>query len=425
MEDALLFLRRALILIAIAWLLGAVLVGYANLVAFRADKAWLLDFSKFYISAQALRSGDDIYRVVPVDHFGPLPEGIEPSREHLHPNLNMPVVALLFWPFSLGSVTSGMTAWTVLTIGFVLASAALLGNQLAISHGLSRFHRWMASGLVAIFMLVCFPTWAGAALGQVGPLLLLTLCGAWLAARSGQDRLSGALFGVALAMKPFTGVFLLMLPWLGRWRLLAWYAGTFAALSLLGALAAGPGSYLRYLSALQEVNWYASGWNASLMAPLSVLLGGGEAPGWLDHPELAKPTSIACAVLMYVLLVVGIRQIEEAKARLNLAIAGAIPLMLLASPLGWIYYFPLMWITAAAIIEVVRPLPSRWVWWLSASFLLVLCGLPYPFARSSDAGESFQSLLATSADTAALLVAFGFVLAVAWRVSASPRAASV
>ena len=200
-------------------------------------------------------------------------------------------------------MASGMTAWSVLTIGCVLASAALLGSQLAASHSPSPFHRWMASGLIAILMLVSFPTWAGAALGQIGLLLLLTLCGAWLAARSGHDRLSGMLFGVALSIKPFTGVFLLVLPWLGRWRLLGWYAGTFAALSLLGAIAAGPGSYLRYLSALHEVNWYAFGWNASLMAPLSVLLGGGEAPGWLDYPRLAKPISIACGVLLYAVLV--------------------------------------------------------------------------------------------------------------------------
>ena len=423
MEDTPLILRRALILIGIAGLLGAVLSGYGSLVAFRADKPWLLDFPKLYISAQSLRSGGDIYHVVPIDHFGPLPEGIEPGPDYLHPNLNMPVVALLFWPFSLGSLAAGMTAWSMLAIGFVLASAALLGNQFAASHGLSRFHRWMASGLLTILMLAYFPTWASAALGQLGQLLLLVLCGAWLAARKGHDRLAGALFGIALAMKPFTGVFLLLLPWLGRWRLSRWYAGTFAALCLLGAAAAGPASYFRYLSALQEVNWYASGWNASLMAPLSVLLGGGEAPGWLGYPQLAKPISIVCAVLLYAALVARVRRIEDPATGLDIAVAGAIPLMLLASPLGWLYYFSLMWIAAAAVVEAVRPLPSRWIRWLSSAVVLILCGLPYPFVISREAGASLQSLLVTSADTAALLLAFAFVLAAAWRVSAPPQAA--
>ena len=416
-------LRRSLILIAIAGLLGAVLSGYASLVAFRADKPWLLDFAKFYISAQALGSGGDIYRVVPIEHFGPLPDGINPTREHLHPNLNMPVVALLFWPFSHFGVTDGMAAWSLLSIGFAVASAGLLGSHLAASHGLPAFHRLMFSGVLAVLVLIYFPTWASAALGQLGQLLLLILCGAWIAARYGQDRLAGVLLGIALALKPFTGLFLLILPWLGRWRLMAWYAGSFAALALLGAVAAGPESYLRYLDALREVNWYASGWNASLTAPLSVLLGGGDAPGWADYPMLAKGASLGITAALYALLVVRLRRIEEPKARCDLAVAGAIPLMLLGSPLGWIYYFPLIWIAAAGVVEAVRPLPSRWVWWLSAAAVLALCGLPFPFAKSSEAGESLQSLLVTSADTMALLVAFAFVLAAAWRVSAQPQPA--
>lgn len=423
MEHGPLILRRTLISIGIVSLISAVLGVYANVIAIRADKPWSHDFSKFYVSAQSLRSGADMYLDVPVDHFGPLPAEIDFKQEYLHPNLNMPVVALLFWPFSLGSVTAGMTAWTVLSIGLVLASAALLGNQLATSHGLSPFHRWTVSGLLIFFMFLYFPTLAGVSLGQLGQLLLLVLCGAWLAARRGDDRLAGALFGIALAMKPFTGVFLLMLPWLGRWRLLGWYAGTFAALTLLGAVTAGPGTYLRYLSALQQVDWYAYGWNASLMAPLSILLGGGDIPGWLDYPRLAKPISVAIAALMYAVLVAGIWRVGDPKRRLDLAVAGTIPLMLLASPLGWLYYFPLIWITATAAVEAVRPLSSRWVWWLSAVFVLILTGLPYPFVTSRDAGESLETLLATSADTAALLTAFAFVLAVAWRVSA-PRPAA-
>ena len=67
----------------------------------------------------------------------------------------------------------------------------------------------------------------------------------------------------------------------------------------------------------------------------------------------------------------------------------------------------------------------RWTWWLSSAVVMVLCGLPYPFVRSSEAGASLSSLLATSADTAALLIAFGFVLAVAWRVSAPRRTVPV
>lgn len=413
-------LRRVLILAGIASLLGAILFGYAKMAEERLESPGLLDFAKFYVSAQSLQEGADIYRAVPVDHFGPLPEGVKPSRQHIHPNLNMPVVAVIFWPFALGGVSIGMAAWTMLSIGFVMAAAWLLGSQLAMSHGLSDFHRWMISGLLAVLMLVYFPTWASAALGQLSQLLLLVLCGAWLAARRKNDRLAGTLFAIALALKPFTGVFLLILPWLERWRLLRWYVGIFAALSLLGAVIAGPDSYLRYWSALQEVNCYASGWNASLMAPLSVLLGGGEVPGWFHYPRLAKPIAIASSLLCYTALVFQVRRMEDSITRLDMTVAGGIPLMLLASPLGWLYYFPLMWIAAVAVLGAVRPLASRWLWWLATALVLIVCGLPYPFVIGREAGESLRSLLITSADTAALLLAFAVILAAAWRVRQYP-----
>ena len=383
----------------------------------------MLDFSKFHVSAQALLSGGDIYQSVPMDYFGPRPPEIEFDRDHLHPNLNMPVVALLFAPFSLGSLASGMVAWTVFTVGLLLASAALLGSRFVTSRGLSSFDGWMISGLLAFLMLVHYPTFAGLALGQLGHLLLFVLCGAWLAARRGQDRLAGALLGTALALKLLTAVFLLLLPWLGRWRLLRWYIGTFLALTLLGAVAAGPESYLRFLSVLQQVDWHASGWNASLMAPLSILLGGGGAPSWLDFPGLATPVSAAIAASLYALLVIAVRRVADPETKLDLTIAGAVPLMLLASPLGWLYYFPLLWITVSAVIEAVHPLHSHWTWWLFAACIMLASGLPYPFVESRDATESLQTMLVTSADTVALLLALAFVLAAAWRIGAQRQAA--
>lgn len=417
-------LRRALISAGIAALIGVVVALYGTVVAHRIDKPQALDFSKFYVSAQKLLSGGDIYQPVPMDYFGPLLPGIEFDRDYLHPNLNMPVVALLFAPFSLGSVASGMAAWSVFAVGLVLASAALLGSQFVASRGLSAFDRWMISGLLAFLMLAHYPTFAGLVLGQLGQLLLFILCAAWLAARRGQDRLAGVLLGTALALKLLTAVFLLLLPWLGRWRLLRWYVGTFLALTLLGAVTAGPGSYLRYLTVLQEVDWYATGWNASLMAPLSILFGGGGAPSWLDFPGLATPFSAVISASLYALLVIAVRKVADPETKLDLTIAGAVPLMLLASPLGWLYYFPLLWITVSAVIEAVHPRHSHWAWWLFAAFVMLVSGLPYTFIPGEDATESLQTILVTSADTVALLLALALVLAAAWRIGTPRQAAA-
>jgi len=287
--------------------------------------------------------------------------------------------------------------------------------------GPAEFHRWMTAGLLALALSVNYPSLANAAFGQFGQVLLAVLAGAWLAARQGHDRLAGFLFGVALALKPFTGLLLLIFPLLRRWRLLRWYGGTFVVLTLAGILVAGPDTLFRYVEVLGEVNWHASGWNASLMAPLTVLFGGGEAPGWSHQPWLAKLIWIAASAVLYAAFVAPIRRIADRQQQLDLAVAGAMPLMLLMSPLGWLYYFPVMWMAAAAIFAATRSFDARRPWRISAVGALVLSGLPYPFVLAKDAGISFGTFLVLSADTGALVVTFAVAVGTAWHVARFSR----
>ena len=117
--------------------------------------------------------------------------------------------------------------------------------------------------------------------------------------------------------------------------------------------------FWHYVKALDSVNWYGAGWNASLMAPLSIVFGGGDMPGWLDRPALAKLIWIATSALLYAALIVGTNHQRDRIRQVDLGFAGAIPLMLLTSPLGWVYYFPIIGIAALAVAMIVRPLRSR------------------------------------------------------------------
>jgi hypothetical protein len=412
-------------LLSIAWLLGAVFFGYSKMIETRAGKPWLADFTLFYRSAVAFWNNSDLYSLHSVRLVEPMSDDQKRDKERSHPNLNMPLVTALFLPLAVTDITTGMAIWASLSVGFTMVAAWMLGGQLVTEYNGAPFFRWVVSGIIALLLLTYYPTWASANLGQLAQLLFLLLSGAWIAARRKQDRIAGVLFGLAMTLKPFTGLFLLILPWFGRWHLLRWYVGSFAAFLLIGLAAFGPDSYIQYSTVLRQVSWYGAGWNASLLAPVSTILGGGDLPGWYDYPRLAQPIVIIISIALYAALVALIRRLPDVQAKVDLTVAGGIPLMLLASPLGWVYYFLLMWISAIATALAVRLLPSRRRWWISAAMVLVLCGLPFPFVVAAEANTSLRSLLITSADTAALLVAFGFVLAVAWRVSASPRAASV
>jgi hypothetical protein len=422
LKDLKIYLRphRILMILFMLATLSAFCFGYGLAAVERGKSLAFLDFTKFYLSAQAFLEGDDIYKAIDLEELGSLPEGLKVDQDKIHANLNMPIVTLIFLPFLATTISAGMVMWVAVSIGFIFISAWLFGDELIRKGNLPRHMHWMIAGFIAILLLLYFPTFAGAILGQLGQLLLLILCGAWIAARRGHNRVGGVLFGVALSLKPFTGIFLIVLPWLRRWDLMRWYIGSFAAISVLGAIVFGPRIYLRYLSVLQEVDWYGFGWNASFMGTLSILFGGNAESHWLDLPRLAQLVSVALSLALYLQLVNWVCRTGDPTVRLDVAVAGSIPLMLLASPLGWLYYFPTLWITAFAVVLAAWTLRSRVLWWALTLTLLVLSGIPQEFVSSADSGKSLWMVLKTSRDTGTLLAAIALVAGVAWRLNKTP-----
>jgi hypothetical protein len=131
-----------------------------------------------------------------------------------------------------------------------------------------------------------------------------------------------------------------------RWRLVFWCAATVLVAAACGVLAFGPSSYLDYLEGLGSVTWYASNWNASLLGFLTRLLGGSENIPLLNVPWLAHPLYYALSfagILMMVWL--SWPRTGEAAAEIqSLGFGLSLALMLLLSPLGWMYYFPVLFI---------------------------------------------------------------------------------
>ena len=66
-----------------------------------------------------------------------------------------------------------------------------------------------------------------------------------------------------------------------------------------------------------------------------------------------------------------------------MALGGAMPLTLFMSPLGWLYYFPAIWISVAAIFVATRRLATRQRWPIAATGSLVFSGLTVHDYRGS------------------------------------------
>jgi hypothetical protein len=309
------------------------------------------DYAKFYASARLVWSGGDVYEPVPFDAFGPLPEGLEAPRKMQYPNLNLPAFVLLSAPIGLVGYKTGFWILSLTSLACIFVSVWLMWREFR--GEAPPLHAWV----VLVLLLAYYPTWTNLQLGQVSMILLFLTVVIWLASRREHDAVAGVALGVAFVLKTFTGLLILVFILTRRWRAVLYATGTFLIANVLALLALGPGSYRRYAEILAEVTWYSNSWNASFLGFFTRLFDGSDHLPLADYPRAARLASGGLAVLL-VLGMIGLawwmgRGKSEPngwiKEHWDLLFSYAVVGMLLTSPLGWSYYFPVLIIPAVVL----------------------------------------------------------------------------
>lgn len=348
--------RRHLAGGAAVFLLAIVGALYAWAIWVKLESPHKTDFARLHLSAQHLLAGEDIYRPVPWSSFGGPAVDPVSGRLSAHANLNPPVQTVLFAPLALLALPVAYIVWSVLSLASLALSAAILARCYGDRH---------ASGLryllFTLLLLAYFPSWIAVALGQVSHFLLLLLLAAWIWGRDRRECPAGLAMGVAIALKPFTGLFLVLFLFLGRWRLSLWTIGTSAAAALLALAVVGPQAYVRYLEVLGEIDWYGASWNASIMGIATRIFGGSLSAPLIDAPQVAPWLQFAAftLVLAALLWLARARQAVTPAQRFDMGCAVVLPTMLLLSPLGWLYYFPFLVVPLLTLFELSRNRPWR------------------------------------------------------------------
>jgi len=273
------------------------------------------DFFTFLDSAARWRAGLDPYLTTRLVDLG---AGPQPA----HANLNHPLTLPLFAPLLVLPPAAAFLLWDAL--GLLAFCAALALARRALGWTLTPT-RWIG----AVALIACCPGLIyGLQLGQWGTLLALPVVALWLLLRDprlDRDRrvllLAGALCGVLLA-----AFFLLRRR---RAGLLALGAGGLGA-SLLALPFVGFAAYPAWLAALRGVSWYDHGLNIGLFGLLNRLVDPPVALGWAMQ---------GLAALLGAALVLRARDDTATRDR---TIGALLLLGLLGSPLGWLYYTPLL-----------------------------------------------------------------------------------
>jgi hypothetical protein len=220
----------------------------------------------------------------------------------------------------------------------------------------------LASLVVINLLLFYFPTLMSLLMGQWPLFSFLFLAWAWLAWRDSRFALAGGILGALAGIKLFFGAFFLFFLARREWRASISFAAAGFTTVLLSVLALGPDSHLEYVRLLQGVNWFSSGGNASSLGFFKRVFGEPGNDPLFHAPLVGSILGRVSSLLGAVILVVMARRRSgpgRAEDQNDLAFSSCIVLMLLISPLGWIYYFPFLVIPLVVAWRVVRGLPER------------------------------------------------------------------
>jgi hypothetical protein len=315
------------------------------------------DFALFHHSAENLLQGRSLYEPLPAGHplatRDPGEVGLPPTL----PNLNPPFQTALFSPLGLLKIRTAYLAWTVVSLLCGILAAVLIGLK-----GIGIPGKLLGSLVTVNLLLFYFPTLMAVLMGQWPLVAFLFLTLAWLAWKEGRHSLAGAILGVLGGVKLFFGAFFLFFLARREWRASILFAAAGLVSVLLSILIAGPGSLLEYFGVLQGVDWFSASWNASSLGFVKRVFGEPGNDPLFMLPLLASILGRVLCLVGVVLLIIMARRGRDqgpAKDLDDLAFSSCIVLMLLISPLGWVYYFPFLLIPLTVIWRVSLDLPGR------------------------------------------------------------------
>jgi len=352
-------------------------------------------------------------------HAESLYEGSSAAQGFIGP----PFQAVFFAPFAALAAISTVAArllWHVAGIGCLIVGVACTVRSWSLARdelGLPAETR--AASVLVPLVAVLLPIQTNFEHQNMNPLLLALIAAAtWLLVR-GLDGRAGLLLGVAIALKVFPALLLIVLLSRERWRAAGAAVTTALVLTLVPLMLYGADGFadlLRDFWRLANSGFPARGNNQSLLAALDRLFGSGD--GEFIH-QAAGPTLIVFVFLAALLLIglsaAGIKTRAPAIATTTLQMWSALVAAVLLSPIAWDHYwvllFPAMFVLYDSRDQRLLGGRSRYAFWLTA---MLITG----FSRALVGRQVFSLARASSAYTIAGAIAFvalmGLCVTMAW-----------
>lgn len=342
-----------------------------------SESIWIL--ASFHLNTDIMLSylsGKMLNMHIPGYHF---------SQEYLTTHdLKTNLIANLSPPFSvmLTAFIARYLSYQNFFIAFM--SCALLLNILALTRLYQHFYTNSNRLILIAFLLgnlFYWPTFMNTTFGQVAVMLNVLVIACYLSLEKKHFIRAGFFLALAINIKLFFGIFFLY--FLAKKYYSAFFS--FLLFSLFIALIPlciyGASIYQGYFEALNHVQWFGVNWNASWYGFFARILGeeSHRFHSALFLPKLSKELYY-CFFFMYIAF---IYYFSRTKKNAPLTFAFTLSSMLLISPLGWSYYFPIL--ITSLLINVKAAESNRHYVPLICILLfsLFLSALPYALYRDT------------------------------------------
>jgi hypothetical protein len=393
-------------------ILGILLAMHIIMINVKSEPPQLTDFFQFYQSARYFLQGESIYTPIlfyPSEKFiARMTDKAKESIKYLFPNMNSPLHTFLMTPFAILPFPQAFWSWSILSLlfGFLAVGLIILNATTQLPNKFTSFLN------LSIILLGYFPTFANNMLGgQWGLCLLLFVVLIWHTARREKYMSAGIILGIAMSSKIIFALFLLYFFMSRMWKILAWSLSTFSIMNIIGIFIFGIPEYKQHILNLETVPQFINAsWNASCAAFFSRIFGGAENIPLVMIPSLAHALSLFFSVLLIigVLRSAWFQANDRSLKNFDIGFSFTTVSMLLISPVGWMYYFPILilpmfviWNSSASLRSCSRYRFSAVFFWLISSIPTefipsVFKDLDEPLLWFTSAGYYFYALVALS-----------------------------
>ena len=314
------------------------LLVYAEVARTTVTVRHMADFDVFYRSSWLVTHGrGDPYDVVALSGTSGLVRT---------PNLNPPHAVLLLVPLTFFDPRAALWIWAAASAASALLALRIIFREVPI-------RLTPTSAAWTLFALLwAAPTGILLFAAQISWLFWGPVTWVWAAARRAQWMRAAFVLGVAMSIKPFLGLLLVILALRRRWLALAIALTTAIGCFAIGIVALGWPTFVSWIHAIRSITWAAHIFNASLFGFIERLVGHHPESIWklaplASAPGLVRPlwllaTAGVVAASAWALSRQDSADATESAASTRLTVdrmfAVTLSEALLVSPLAWVYY---------------------------------------------------------------------------------------